>query len=140
MRVLLLLWAWKLRIGCVGHDEGGLCSTWWAFENLELLADEDLTLEVPVGWSDTSMQALSPTPENWYAVASVEFFRFVLEENGGYSGYRKEILKACSRLDNMMPRTRNCCEAAFFPDDDSEEVRVDTTCHDAQTPNDKCYI
>ena len=146
LRVLLLLWAWTLH-QCLGHGGEGLCSIWWAFDNLELLADEEETLTwYQVGHEKADWYSQQPwrfgaadsfelaasvvAPDGWYAEATVWFFRDTDSRDD-------EIMKSC-RIDNNMPRTRNCCETAFFSNE--QWVGVNATCHNAQNPNGKCYI
>ena len=70
----------------------------------------------------------SPEGGSEWVTSTVEFFR--------YNDAREpEIIKSC-KLNNHMPRTRNCCELSFFSDDRS--VYMNTTCHEAYNYKNYC--
>ena len=134
LTALLLVWAWNLRL-CFG--EADLCSTYWAYDDLSLAADEELTLGYyVVGHKDAAsaqpwkfgeldsfeFAASVISPDGWYAEATVEVFIGHRSDSEGL-----DIAKSC-RINSAMPRSRRYCETAFFSNG-ARQVGVNATCH-----------
>ena len=132
LAISLLVWAWNL---CQSYAEADQCSTYLAFDDLSLAADE----EFERGWHEIGHEeAATDQPRKFGFPHSLEFAASIINPDNYYSEITVEvfignpyegleIVKSC-KLNTLMPRSRRCCETAFFYDG-IQNVGVNATCH-----------